>query len=102
MALAVGSRAAEELWRHHAAANEVINLAAARIEDDRLARIGGRLTANLREERGKAVVVVHRPAVERMVMALGTLNPHAHKYLGHVFRNLEPVLLHLVIVRGRI
>src|SRR6266550_2139783 len=54
-ALAIGRGAAQELWRHYAAADEMIHLAATRIEHDRLARIGTLLTANLREECGKAV-----------------------------------------------
>ena len=35
-----------------------------------------------------------------MVVALGTLNSHAHKYLGNILRNLQRVGFHLVVVRG--
>ena len=60
----------------------------AAVVDDCLPGILAPLAANLRKESGKTVVVVHRPTVERMVMALGTLNPHAHEHLGDVFRDL--------------
>ena len=58
--------------------------------------------ANLREESGELVIVTHLPAVERMVVALGTLNPRSQKYLGNIFRELERVPFILVEVRGGI
>ena len=98
----VGLGSAEELRLHHPAADGVCHLAAAAVEDDHLARIVGPLAADLREEGGEAVVVVHRPAVERMVVALGALDAHAHEHLGDVLRDLQRVGLVLVVVGGRI
>ena len=60
------------------------------------------LAADLGEERGEAVVVVHRPAVERMVVALGALRADAEEDLGDVLGRLQRVALDLKIVRGRI
>ena len=79
-----GVVAAEELRLHHPAADRVVDLAAARVEDDRLAIVLALLAADLREEGGEAVVVVLGPAVERVVVALGALDPHAHEDLGDV------------------
>ena len=67
------------------------HLAAAAVEDDRLAVVFALLAADLREEGGEAVVVVHRPAVERMVVALGALDAHAHEDLGDVLGRLQRV-----------
>ena len=49
------------------------------------------LAADLGEERGEAVIIVHRPAVERMVVALGALNAHAHEHLGDVLGDFQRV-----------
>ena len=78
----------------------MVNFAAAGIEDDRLAGVLAFLAADLAEKRGEAVIVVHRPAVEGMVVALGALHAHAHENLGHVLRRLERFALDLVEVRG--
>ena len=96
----IGSVAAEELRRNHPAADRMLDVATAGIEDDRLARILPGLAPDLREEVGEAVVVVHRPAVERMVVALGTLDPHPHEHLRDVFRHLQRVGFVLVVIRG--
>ena len=80
----------------------MLHFAAAGVEDDRLAIIFARLAADLREERGEAVVVVHRPAVERMVVALGALRAHAHEDLGHVLGGLQRVAFDLVEVGRRV
>ena len=40
------------------------------------------LVLDAREEGGKLVVIVLRPAIERVVVALGTLHAHAEKNLG--------------------
>ena len=95
-----GDVAAEELGRHRAAGDRVGDLAAAAVEDDDLARVLGLLAADLGEEGGEAVVVVHRPAVERMVVALGALDAHAHEDLGGVLGELQRVGLDLVVVGG--
>ena len=79
-----GDLAAQELRRHDPAADRVGHLAAARVEDDRLAVVLALLAADLGEERGEAVVVVLGPAVERVVVALGALDAHAHEDLGDV------------------
>ena len=55
------------------------------VVDRQFAWILGILVANLAEERGKTVVVVQRPAVERVVMALGTLNPRSQEHLRDAF-----------------
>ena len=83
------------------AADRMLHLAAAGVEDDRLAIVLALLAADLGEEGGEAVVVVHRPAVERMVVALGALRADAHEDLGHVLGRLQRVALDLVVVRGR-
>ncbi len=98
----VGRRAAQELGRHRAAADGMLHFAAAAVEDDRLAIVFALLAADLREEGGEAVVVVHRPAVERMVVALGALRADAHEDLGHVLGRLQRVALDLIVVRGRV
>ena len=84
MPLDVGRLAAQELGRHHPAADRVVDLAAARIEDDRLAVVFTLLAADLGEERREAVVVVLGPAVEGVVVALGALDPDSHEDLGDV------------------
>src|SRR5690606_19356544 len=102
LAFDVGSFTTQKLGRHHAAADGVANFAAAGVVDDRFAVIFTTLTANLREERCKAVVVVHRPAVERMIVALGALGLDAHEDLGHVLAGFQRVTFDLVEVGGRV
>ncbi len=98
----VGFDAAQELGLHHATTHQVPHLAAAAVEDDRFARILTPLASDLSKERSKAVVVVHRPAVEWMVMALRTLDPHPHEDLCNVFGHFQRVGLVLVIIRRRV
>ena len=76
----------------------MLGLTALAVEDDDLLGVVRVLAANLREEGVEAVIVIHRPAVERMVMTLGTLEPHAHKDLGDVLRQLETIQLALIVV----
>src|SRR5687767_12582645 len=38
-----------------------------------------------REHGGETVIIVLRPAVERMIVAVGALQPHAHEYGAHEF-----------------
>src|SRR5207237_9554641 len=58
--------------------------------------------ANLGEESGKAVVIVHSPAIEWMIVALGALDAHAHENLRRILSGLESVSLDLVIICRRI
>src|SRR5437762_234975 len=81
-----GQVAAEKLRRHDGVGHRMFCLALVAVEDHGLARIVAGLAANLREESREAVVVVHRPAVEGMVVALGALNAHAEEDLGGVLR----------------
>src|SRR5260221_4110573 len=73
--------ATEEFWRHRLARHRMLDLALALVKDDGLAWILTRLPPDLREERSEAVIIVHRPAIERVVMALGALDAHAHENL---------------------
>ena len=79
--------AAEEFGGHHNAADEMSHIAAAAIEDHEFARVFGLLPADLSEEGREAVIVIHLPTVERMIVALSTLNSHAHKDLRDVLRD---------------
>ena len=101
LSLSSGVRAAEELRLHVLFGDRVLGLAAF-VEDDAFARIFRGFASDLGEERGEAVVIVHRPAVEGMVVALGALDAHAHEDLGGVFGELEHVLLDLEVVGGRV
>ena len=65
-------------------------------------RVIGLLAADLHDEGLEAIVVIHRPAVERMVVALRALKAHSHEYLGDIFRNLQRVALDLIVIGGRI
>ena len=59
------------------------------------------LKSDLAEERGETVIVVHRPTIERMIVALGTLNPHSEKRLRDVLGKLAIVRLDLIEIRRR-
>ena len=60
----------------HAAATAVVN--------NGFPIILTRLATDLRKQRSKAVIIIHRPAVKRMVVALGALDAHAHENLSGV------------------
>ena len=60
----------------------------------------GRLSSDLSEEGGKAVVVVLTPAFKRMVMTLRTLHAHTEEQLSHIFQLLFR-LLHTFVPRYR-
>ncbi len=89
---------AEELGFHHFFGDGVAHVAAAGVEDDAFAWVFGIFATDLREERGEAVVVIHRPAIKGMVVALGALHAHAHENLSDVLADLERLLLDLVVV----
>src|SRR5262245_7003062 len=80
----------------------MFDLADARIEDGYLPRVSRLLIAHLAEERSKAVVVVHRPAVERMIVALRALYARAEKRLSDVLCQKLRRGFGLVIARRRI
>ncbi len=101
LAFAVRRLAAEEFRRDDAVAHGVLGFAAAAVEDDRLARIFAGLAADLGEEGDEAAVVIHRPAVERMVVALRALDADAEEGLRGVFRELQRIGLELVVIDAR-
>ena len=73
-AFQVGLGTAEEFRRHDAAAHRMRHFAAAAVENDCLTVVFPLFAADLREESREAVVVVHGPAVEGMVVALRTVH----------------------------
>src|SRR5690606_21247632 len=76
--------AAEELRLRRLAAARIGDAAAALIEDDRVAGIIAALAPDLGEERREAVVVVHRPPLEGVVVALRALHADAEEGLRGV------------------
>ena len=70
------------------------------VEDDDFTRILASLSPDLGEERCETVVVIHGPAIKRMVVALRALDPHPHEHLGHVFGDLQRIGLVLIVVGG--
>ncbi len=56
-----------------------------------LARVLGALAGDLAEEGGESVVVVHRPAVEWVVVTLRALDARAHEDLGDILGDLLEV-----------
>ena len=100
--LRVGCLRAEKFRRHNRAGERVFCLAVATVEDDRLARILAFFPPDLLEKCDKALVVAHRPPVERMVVALRALDADAEKNLSRVLREFERIDLGLVIVGRRI
>ena len=72
------------------------------VVDDGLTIIFTRFPANLREQRGEAVIIIHCPAVKRMIVALGALDAHTHKNLSGVFGQFQRIPFHLIKVAGRI
>ena len=65
----------------------------------RFARILAGLAADLAEEGDEAAVVGHRPAVERMIVALRALDAGAEERLRGVLRELQRIDFQLVVVR---
>ena len=80
----------------------MLHFTATAVEHNRFAIVFPLLAANLAEERGKAVVVVHRPAIERVIVALRALSLDPHEDLGHVLGRLERVAFNLIEIRRRI
>src|ERR1019366_1385931 len=54
------------------------------------------------EERSHAVVIVLRPALERMVMAFGALHADAKEELGGRFRQAGGIARDSIIIRRRV
>ena len=71
------------------------------IEDDLLVRIFSRLLSDLGKKSRKAVVVIHGPAVEGVVMTLCALDSRSHEDLGHVLGALLHIVLEFEVVGGR-
>ena len=80
----------------------MLHIADCRVEDGNLPRISGLLVSHLTEEGRKAVVVVHRPPVEGMVVALGALDPHSQKCLRDILGQELRRRFGLVIARRRV
>ena len=79
----------EELRLHVGLGQEVLRLPVLIIVDDDFLRVVGILPANLREEGVETIIVTHRPAIERVVMALSALDAHPHEHLGDVFAQFK-------------
>jgi len=77
----------------------VIHFSTTAIEDQYLSVIFTLLAAYLGKERGESIVIVHRPSVEGMIVALGALGANPHENLSHILGHLQPVLLDLIKVR---
>src|SRR5258707_903822 len=77
---------AEELWSHRNAGHGMLHFAVGAIENHGFSRVISRFPPDLGKERGKAIIVIHGPSIERMVMALGALDAHAHENLRGILR----------------
>src|SRR6185436_2183819 len=91
--------ASQELRRHALAPDWIAHFAAAAIEHHEFTVVFTLLPTDLSEECGKTVVIVHRPAIERMIVALGTLRADAAEHLSDVLRRLQRVPLDVEISR---
>ena len=78
----VEDRAAQGLGLHRPAGARLADVARAGGVDHLLIGQVALLAADLREERREAVIVVLRPALERVIVALGALDPDAQEELG--------------------
>ena len=72
------------------------------VVDDGLTIIFTGFPANLREQRGEAVIIVHCPAIKRMIVALGALDAHTHENLSGVLGQFQRIPFHLIEVAGGI
>src|SRR5262245_39294708 len=79
----------------------MVDLAAPRVEEQDFAVVLALLTADLCEERRETVIVVLRPAVERVVVTLRTLDPHSQEHLRHVLAQRQSIgRVHIKVCRG--
>src|SRR5690606_38241390 len=69
------------------------------VVNDLLTLIDAFLSSHLSKKGSPTVIIVHRPTVERVVVALSTLESHPHENLGHVLRKLQGITLHLIEIR---
>ena len=69
---------------------------AAAVEDNRLARVFSGFASDLGKEGREPKIVIHRPTVEGVVVALGALDAHAHEGLRDILREFERVALDLI------
>src|SRR5262245_47932034 len=67
---------AEEFGGHSLAGDEMFDFAARAIKHNGLSWIIARFAPDLAKEGCKAIVIIHRPPVERMIVALSALNAH--------------------------
>ena len=79
----------------------MIHLASTAVIDNDLAIVLAILSPYLGKERGEAVIIVHGPAIEGMIVTLRTLGANAHEDLSHILRRLQGVALNLIEVGGR-
>ena len=106
-----------KLRRHRLPGPLVRHLATPPVDDDLVERLGpldGRpanapiatlgvaVEPDLGEERGRLVVLILRPAFERMVVALVAVEAHAQEKVGRVLHRRQRVAERLVIGRGRV
>src|SRR5687767_12665112 len=78
-AFAVRRVAAEEFRRNRPVPDRMLRFAFAAVEDDPFARIFAVLSSDLREERDESAVILHRPLIEGMIVALRALDADAEK-----------------------
>ncbi len=88
---ALGRFPSEEFRWDNDIADGVFRFTGATVVDDSFAGIFPVFASDLGEEGDESAVVFHGPAVERMVVALGALDPDAEEGLGGVFCVLEGV-----------
>ena len=88
----------KEFGRHGLFVNGVVDFSAFAVVNDGLSGIGSSFPSYLTEKGSEGIVIVLGPLIKRVVMALGALDTHSHKYLGDVFGDLEVVAVHLVVV----
>ena len=98
----VEDRAAQRLGLHLAARARLADVARPGGVDHLFVRQIALLAADLREEGGEAVIVVLRPALERVVVALGALNAHAQEELRRGLDGRFGIAADPVIVGGRV
>ncbi len=92
-----GAAAAQKFRRHGMAVEQMLRRRGAFgiVVDIELALLGRDLALHAGEEADEAVVIVLRPPVERMVVALRALHAHAREHLRHILRHSLRIVLAL-------